>query len=501
MSSQMPLTRRTCLLSATTALIAGMVLHPLAAGAQDVTTITAALASEPQSLDPIYDTDLPALNVFYNVYDQLTAIDFEGKVSPALAEEWFASEDLKTWTFKLRSGASFHDGSPVTAADVVFTYETAMNDPASRLGGYLGQIETVKAVSDHEVEFRLKSSFAPFDRQVTLVPIVCKAAYEKMGAAEFARKPIGSGAYSVEDWAAGGAITLKRFDDYWGGKGTYETVKFLPVPDETTRANAIQSGDLDIALLGPSAVPAVRASGAVDVIDQNSNRIIYVGFNSNAQWLGDVRIRKAVDFAIDRVAIGERLLNGAVTPSSQLVAPVSFGYDTSIPATSHDLDKAKELVEASGYDGAPLTLSYPTAIVPQSSQIAQAIAYFLEEAGLNVELDGREYSTMINDWFSSSLPGMYIMAFAPTMLDADLPFDMLLRTGGQGYTFDPEIDALLDAQLAEPDQEKRAEIFSRITAKVNETTSYAPLFSDTYTYGVTKGLNWRSRPDGLIVLK
>lgn len=491
--------RRHSLLAAAAVTLAFLLPATSPAVAQEKTMINAALTAEPQSLDPLIDTDIPALNVFYNVFDQIVGIDAAGKVAPRLASEWTASDDLKTWVFKIREGAKFHDGSAVTAEDVVFTFDTAMTNPASRLGGYLTVVDKVEATGPLEVTFTLKSSLAPFDRQVTLVPIVSKAAYEKLGAAQFAKTPVGSGPYSVESWNSGASITLKRFDDYWGPKGTFETVVFQPVPDETTRANSAQSGDLDVVLLGPASVPAVRASGAVNVVDQPANRILYVGFNSNAKWLDDPNIRKAVDYAIDRQALSARLLNGAVTPTAQLIAPATFGYDSSISATAYDPEKAKELVAASGYDGSPLTLTYASAGLPQIDQIAQAVGFFMNEAGLTVTFDPLEYNTIINNWFSNQLPGVYIMAYAPTILDADLPFTHLLKSGGPGYSFTPDIDKLIEAQVAEPNSEERAKLLSEISKKVNEATFYAPLFTDTYTYAVANGVKWTPRPDGLLV--
>jgi peptide/nickel transport system substrate-binding protein len=467
--------------------------------AQDKDTVRAALVQEPESLDPIYDTNLPALTIFYNVFDQLAGIDATGKVVPRLATSWTASDDLKSWSFKLREGATCQDGSPITSADVLFTFETAMTDPKSRVGGYLTAVEKVEAKGDYEVDFTLKQAFAPFDRQATLVPIVCKAAYEAMGAAAYAKTPVGSGPYQVVSWTAGDSITLKRFDSYWGDKGKYANVIFQVVPDETTRANAVQSGDLDVALLGPSNVPAVQASGAVDVVTQQSNRILYLGFNSKQPMLSKLDMRKGIDMAIDRGLVAERLLDGSVTPTSQLVAPASFGFDTAIPATTTDLEQAKALIAAAGYDGSPIPLSYPTTGLPQIDQIAQAVDFFVQQAGVKTTLDPQEANTYINSWFTGSLPGLYLFAFAPSVMDADLPFSMLLKTGGQGYNSDAEIDALLDKQIAEADPVARAADLSKISTIVNTNTYYAPLFIDTYTYGVAKGLNWSPRPDGMIV--
>lgn len=489
------LTRR-ALLASTAALLALGVAHP--AMAQDRTTVTAALVAEPTSLNPIYDTGLPALNVFYNVFDQLTGIDATGAVVPRLASGWTHSDDLKTWTFSLREGATFHDGSLVSVDDVIFTYETAKSDPTSRLGGYLTTVESISA-SGNDVVFTLNIPYAPFDRQATLVPIVSKAAYEAMGADAYARKPVGSGPYSVESWANGDTITLQRYDGYWGNAGTYQTVVFQPVPDETTRANSVQSGDLDIALLGPSSVPAVEGSGSAEVVHQQSNRVVYLGFNSGSAWLEDVNLRKAIDMALDRQLLSDRLLNGAAEPASQLVAKVSFGYTDAIPSTAYDLEKAKSLVAASGYDGTAIPLTYPNTGLPQIDQVAQAVAFFLAEIGVNVTLDPQEANTFSNTWFGRELDGLYIFAFAPSVMDADLPYNMLLRSGGQGYANNPDIDALLDRQVGEADQAARAATIAEISALVTEHTYYAPLFIDTYSFAVTPGLEWSARPDGMIV--
>ncbi|WP_169195418.1 ABC transporter substrate-binding protein [Devosia sp. MC1541] len=491
----MILSRRT-LLATTTALLAMTALSP--AFAADKTSVTAALVAEPVSLNPIYDTSLPALNVFYNVFDQLTGIDASGAVVPRLADAWAASEDLMTWTFNLREGATFHDGSPVTAEDVLFTYETAMTDKTSRLGGYLSTVESISA-EGNRIIFSLKIPYAPFDRQATLIPIISKAAFGTMGAEAYARKPIGSGPYSVENWANSDTITLQRFDAYWGNKGTYETVIFQPVPDETTRANSVQSGDLDIALLGPSSVPAVEGSGSAKVVHQQSNRVVYLGFNATTAQLSNAKLRKAADLALDRQLLSSRLLNGAAEPASQLVAPVSFGYSPDIAPTTYNLDQAKALVAEAGYDGTAIPLTYPNTGLPQIDQVAQAIAFFLGEAGITVTLDPQEANTFSNSWFSASLGGFYLHAFAPSVMDADLPFNMLLRSGGQGYANNADIDALLDVQVGTAAQNARAATLAQISTIVTENTFYAPLFVDTYSYAVTPDVEWSPRPDGMIV--
>ncbi|TCL79747.1 MULTISPECIES: ABC transporter substrate-binding protein [unclassified Curtobacterium] len=461
-------------------------------------TVTAALTAEPSTLDPVFDTNLQSLNVFENVFDQLTTIGADGSVEPGLATEWTHDDALTTWTFTLRDDAEFSDGSPVTADDVVYTYETAMKDPESNLGGYMTAIDSLEATDDTTVVFHLNTAYAPFDRQVTLVSILPEAIYAE-GAKAFGQKPVGSGPYEVVKWTRGDSITLKRNPDYWGKQGTYENVVFQFVPDETTRANSVQSGDLDIALLGPASVDTAESSDAIDVVDTKSNRVIYTGFNATAKWLDDADFRKAVSLAVDRDAISEKLMAGTTEPASQLVASVTQGYDDSIEPTEQDVAKAKQLVEASGYDGSAITLSYPTTTLPQIQQLAQSIQQYLEAVGITVELDGQEFSTFSSNWFSNKFSGLYIYAFAPSVLDADLPLTMLTKSGGQGYAKNAEIDALLEKELAEPDEDARNADLGQVSAIVDENTYYAPLIADTYTYGVTKGLDWTPRPNGMIL--
>lgn len=498
--------RQTCAMRLTGALLAATALTAATAAtapafADPVETVYPALYGEPSSLDPLYDTNLPALNVYYAVYNRLATIDETGAVQPDLAKSWSHSDDLKEWTFELTEGVSCHDGAPMDSSDVVFTYMTAKSDPKSRLGGYYGLVESVEATSPTTVVFKLSAPFAPFDRQTTLAAIVCQEAYEAMGKEAFGRAPVGSGPYKFVEWAAGDAIKTTRFEGYFGKPGGYPNVVFKPVPDETTRANSVQSGDLSVALLGPSQVPAVKGGGAVDVVDQPSNRVIYLGFNSSFPFLGDEKVRKAIDLAVDRTLIGENLLNGLVEPMAQLVAPVTFGYNPSLTPTAQDVEKAKALLAEAGYDGTPIILEYPTTGLPQIDQIAQAVAYFLDQVGVKTELSPMEQTTFLNTWFTGKLQGIYIFAFAPSVMDASLPLNMLLKTGGQGYTFDERIDALLLEQIGEADPEKRAALLGEISSIVYERTLYAPLFNDTYTYGVTKGLAWQSRPDGMMVFR
>lgn len=465
----------------------------------DKTSVTVALLGEPASLNPIYETVPVSLNIFRNVFDQLTEISAEGDIEPRLAESWESSEDATEWTFHLRQDATWQDGTPVTAEDVVFTVETGKSDPKSNLASYLTDVATVEAVDEHTVVFTLAQPFAPFDRQLTLIPIVPKAHYEKVGGDEFAKAPMGSGAYAIESISET-AITLRANEDYWGGDATFEEVVFEPVPDDVTRANALQSGELDIAQLAPVNVSSVEGSGSIDVLKVDSNLVVYLGYNSTLPALSDPVLRQAIDMAIDREAIGTDLLYGLVTPNSQLVSSVTYGFDPDAEVREADMAEAKRLVEQSDYDGSTIKLFYPTSGITQVDQIAQVLAENIAKIGVDVTLAPSEPGAFTKDWFDANIQGMYIRSFAPSVMDAELPYRLLLKSGGMGYANDPEIDQLLVDQASQSDADERLDTLQQIGDIIAEKTYYSPLFTANYAYGRAAGVDWEPRADGLIVL-
>ncbi|GMA30899.1 ABC transporter substrate-binding protein [Litorihabitans aurantiacus] len=464
--------------------------------AQEAQRLRVALNGEPSTLNPIYDISVPSLSVFRSVFSGLTAIDAEGAVEPSLATSWDVDETAQTWVFTLDPDALFHDGTPVTAADVAFTFQQGMTDPEAATGSYVSRIEAVEATGEHEVTFRLKAPYAPFDRQVTLVPVISQAAYEA-DPEGFAVAPVGSGPYEVESWSRGDTLMVTRFADYFGEPAAAAEVEFRFVLDETTRANSLQAGDLDVAQIGASSVATLQGSGDLEVLEQESNRVLYLGFNTTAGPLGDPEVRRAIDMAVDREAISETLYQGYAAPSGQLVAPTTFGYSEAIEPTAYDPEAASELLAQSDYDGTPVVLSYPAMELPQITQLAQAVGGYLEEIGLTVQFDQQETANFRTAWLGKEFPGIYIWQFAPSIMDADLPLSLLVGPGTTRYFEDETVDALMAEQIGLTDPDERAAVLGELLGLVHDEVYYSSLFTDVYTYGVSAGSPWTPRADGL----
>jgi peptide/nickel transport system substrate-binding protein len=415
--------------------VAAAVAVVLAAGVLSQTAdaqsgqIAVSQSSDVLTLDPSLDTSPISLTVFKNIFDQLTDIDANGSVAPLIATSWETNSDATVWTFTIRTNAKFHDGTPITIDDVIWSYEKIRADGKSPVRAYMARIKSIEKVGDDKVRFTLTASFAPFPRQVSLISILPKKAYEEKGAS-FAQSPVGSGPFKVVRWVKDDRIELEAFADYYGGAPKIKTVIFRPVPAEAARAAALASGELDIVpVLPPTLVERLGARKGVRVEKVESNRVLYLGFDVTNPVLASLKLRQAIDQAIDREAITKRLLLGLGKPIGQVVAPVTFGYDAAIQPTAYNAEAARRLVKESGYGGEPILFQYPNNRYAFGEAVAQAVAGYLKAVGINVEMQGMEYTAFFPLWTGRKLNGMHMFAFGPSIMDADLPLSSLYETG------------------------------------------------------------------------
>jgi peptide/nickel transport system substrate-binding protein len=464
--------------------------------AADRDTLVVSQGSDVLTLDPTLDTSPISINVFRNVFDALTRIEADGSISPLLAESWTVSEDTKIWEFTIRTNSKFHNGQPVTVDDVVWTYQHLAAELKSPVRTYINKVKAIEPAGGNKVRFILSEPFAAFDRQVSLISIIPKRAFEEMGAAKFAVTPVGSGPFRVVRWVKDDRVELAAFADYWAGAPKVKTVIFRPVPSETTRAAALSSGELDVVpILPPALVTALSARKGLKIEKVASNKVVYVGFNITNPVLKDVRIRQAIDCAIDRNALTSRLLRGLGRPTGQVVAQVTFGYAPEIGPTPFDPARAKQLVAASGYKGEKITFQYPNNNIAFGDEAAQAIANYLGNVGINVELQGMEYSAYFPLWSNRKINAMHLFSYGPSIMDAELAIGSLYSSSGRVYWDDPKIEQLTQQQRGERDKDKRRAIIRELLKYCNELVLYAPLYNEIHAYGIQERVKWQPRPD------
>jgi peptide/nickel transport system substrate-binding protein len=457
-------------------------------------------SSDVLTLDPSASTDPISLNVYKNVFDQLTDIAADGSVAPELATSWTSTDQSKVWTFTILKGVKFHDGSPLTVADVVWSYRKIMDDPKSPVRAYLTTVQKVEAVGDDQVRFTLNASFAPFPRQLSLISILPEKIYNERGA-EFGTKPVGSGPFKVTEWLKDDRLVLEAFAGYHGETPKIPRVIFRPVPAEATRASGLLSGDLDIVpLLPPSLIDTLSRANGIRVEKVRSNRILYLGFDVENPLLKNVKLRQAIDYAINRDAICRGLLRGLGTPEGQVVAPVTFGYDKDIAPTAFDPAKARQLVAESGYAGEPILFQYPTNRYAFGQEVAQAVAGYLKSVGINVQMQGMEYSAFFPLWLGKKLSGIHLFSYGPSIMDADLPLGSLYETGpSRGKWSNAEVNDLIKQQRAESDPQKRAALIGKVWQISKDEAPYVILYNEIQAYGIRNGVNWTPRPDERLI--
>ena len=463
--------------------------------------ITVAQATDVFTLDPSMDISSTGLNVLTNIFSALTGIKGDGNLEPLIAKSWVASPDALTWTFTLNEKAKFDDGTPVKPEGVVWTYEKIRNDPKSPARSYLALIKSIDAVDGNKVRFVLTKPFAIWDRQTSLISIMSKSAYERLGAEGYARKPVGAGPFRVVDWVKDDHLTLHAVEGHWLKTPQVKQLIFKPVPAEASRVAALQSGDVDVvAILPPSAVARLKDRPSVKVVSIASNRVMFLGMNVNNPVLSDIKLRQAIDYAIDREAISKQLLRGLGEPASQILAPSSFGYDPSRKATKYDPAKAIQLVKESGYKGQEITLSFGNGRVAFGDEVVQAIIGYLGTAGIKVKLDSQAFNSWLPAWLEKKMPALYVMSYGPSIMDAELALSTLYESGtGRGYWDSPQMDKLIAQQRAETDPAKRKKIIADIWKLSQDNLVLAPIYVDYHSYGMSSKVDWKPRPDGRLL--
>ena len=466
-------------------------------GAAPGNELTIGVVTEPESSpDPIVDGSLAGYNIYYNLFDQLTKLDEDGAIQPSLATDWSSNDDFTEWTFTIRDDVEFHDGTPLTAEDVVFTYETVLATPDSDNLGYMGMLESVAATDATTVVFTLNSPFSPWPSITTAQSIVPQDVYTELGSEEFAQAPVGSGPFSFVSWTRGVDYVLKANEDYWGGAPEVDTLTFQTVADEEARLNGVISGSLDIALISPNQVSAIEGSG-VDVASRPSNGATFLGINSTTGPLADARIRQAIWHAIDGEELVSAVLADRAVANDQIVAPNVTGYVEDAEGPAFDPDLAQSLLAEAGYDGTPIALEYATdGRIPMSAEIAQAVGGYLEAVGITVELVGMDQASLSNRIYGTvDMAGLYLNTWAPSTMDGDMPITNMFAGGQNDYAKSPETAALVAEQRTVAGADRIA-VFDRL-AGANFASAYLiPLFTPVADYAVAPGIDWTPRVDG-----
>jgi peptide/nickel transport system substrate-binding protein len=476
--------------------------------------VTVAQGVDPTTLDPHDHEETPAFNVLLNLYDTLLVRDKDLKITPWLATS-YKLVNPTTWEFKLRQGVKFTNGEEFDAEVAKFSLERMAN-PANNLRmTALRTIDRVEVKDKHTIHIVTKKPFPTLDAHLTLRGAMVPPKYFKEKDKSFlARNPVGTGAFKLVRWVKDDRIELEANEQWWHGAPKIKTLLFRPIPEEATRMSALQTGEVDIATnVPPHLVKEIKDHAKVTISSAPSVRTIFMpiynvqcemsqgSYDCTKKYPGptaDARVRQAINYAVDIDSIIKNVLEGQAIRIATPLTSKHFGYDPKIKPFPHDMAKAKKLLAEAGYPkGIDLVLHSPNGRYPKDKEVAEAIAGQLTQAGIRTELKVYEWTTYMNKIAYPHGGGpMWLIGWGNTTWDADYTYTPMFRTGQVLANYwNPDFNALLEEGQTTMDPKKRLAAYAKAGRFFIDDAPAICLYQQIDSYGVSRKLDWKARPD------
>ena len=461
-----------------------------------------------------YDT--ATMNVNMNIFNTLVEPDQIFRLKPKLATSWNNPNNI-TWRFYLRENVKFHNDYSFTSEDVNYTIELIKGDNSSGLRDLLASIEKVEIIDEYTVDIITDRPCPTLLNKLVDIPILSKR-YQEETSIEW---PIGTGPYKLVKYVEDEHVMLERFDDYWGGSLEVKNATFIKIDDEEEMKNAIIAGGIDIAdPIIPMYYEEIIECPGVTVERCPHPSVTYlsfdfrendsVGFKGEKNPLSDVRVRKAIYYAINITNIIDSILNGTdfAEPASQFVSPLIFGYNPNIERLPYDLEKAKELMKEAGFeDGFELVLdchndSYNIKqiaenIQTQLSEIIDVKLNFLPLEDFYMKIISRNTSFFMIGWLAATGDGGEIFDYIIRTVDKEAG----IGTYNLGYYSNPEVDWIGDNVSHILDPEERLELMQEGFRIAMEDVAWVPLYVPKCTYGIADYVAWSPRPNMVLAVE
>jgi peptide/nickel transport system substrate-binding protein len=480
------------------------------------------LFADVSTLDPHFNNIAPNVSMSANMFDALVNTDGDGHLTPGLATSWRAV-DPTTWEFKLRRGVKFHDGSDLTAEDVIFSLDrpaTLTNSPGP-FTSYTKQIVGKQIVDPYTIRLKTAAPYGPLALDVSTIFIVSKKAALHATQEDFnsGKALIGTGPFKFAGFTRGDRVELVRNPLYWGAKSEWDKVTFRILTADGARLAALLAGEVDaIDNVPPADVADIRKNTKFTLAQKVSWRTIFWTMDQSRDVtpdisgedgkpltknpLKDIRVRQAISKAINRQALTERTLDGLGVPASNIVAPGILGYVKSLKVEQYDPEGAKKLLAAAGYpNGFNLTLHGPNNRYINDERVVQTVAQFLSRIGIVTKVETLPLSVYFGKArtadFSVALLGWGTLA-------GDFGLRTLLGTQNAatgwgtwnwGRYSNPAMDKLVQSSLASVDLQTREKFAEQAATVALQDYAVIPLHHQYATWAVRKGVKYEPRID------
>jgi peptide/nickel transport system substrate-binding protein len=483
------------------------------------------LAAPATSMDPHFYNTSPNISVAMHVFDRLTHRSPDAKVIPWLAESW-TSLDETTWEFRLRPGATFHDGVALTPDDIAFSVARVLNVPNSPggFGGYVRAITSVETVDPTTVRFHTNGPAPNLPGDLAAVAIIFRHAGQGASTEDYnsGRAAIGTGPYRLVQYASGNRVHLARNEAWWGDKPDWDRVTIRFISNPGARVAALLAGDVDVIDMPPATdLPRLRTDPKLSIYSTQGLRAIFLASDFSRQGsepfitdidgnklarnpLQDLRVRRALSAAINRAAIVERVMQGTAIATGQWLPASAFGYAPDIGVPAYDPAQAKALLAEAGYPrGFRMILHSPNDRYPNDIATAQVVAQMWARIGVQTAVEGlpwepysmranhQEFSVGLIGWGSSTAEA------GSMLLNAIGTFDPIAGRGSSnsGRYSDPALDAMTDKALRTLDDATREQLLTdEVRASVAQLP-IIPLHQLINFWATRKGIIYEPRAD------
>ena len=476
-----------CVLRLTTALLLLLILVLPALSCTsrpEPQTLVMIIESSPTNLDPRVGLDAFSERIDQLVFDDLLNRDEHLNVIPALAEHW-EIPDPRTYVFRLHRGVRFHDGRALTSRDVKWTFDSLLQGKirSTKAAVYKPHVDHIEASDDYTVIFHLKDAFSPLlwnlsDGAIGIVPYG--------SGDEITRHPIGSGPFRFVSAEQDKEVVIERNEDYWGQKARLQRIKFMVVPDTTTRALELRKGSADVVAnaLTSDMVLALEHNPDVEVLHGPGTVLNYLAFNFRDPILRDLRVRQAIAYAINRQPIIEYLWRGFAEPAYSVLPPQSWAYNGDTPHYDYNPQRAREILDAAGYrevDGVRFHLTMKTSTEESTRLFVAVLQQQLRAVGIALDIRTFEFATFFADVTSGAYQ-LYSLRWIGGNEDPDI-FEYAFHSSkfaphgaNRSYYANPRLDALIDQARSELDQNTRKQMYFEVQHILAEDLPYVDLW-------------------------
>ena len=462
----------------------------VSASAEAKDSIVIAVDTDYETLHPVNTTTTIETNLVNQIYDTLALDDPEdptGDMIPRIAESWEISEDGCCYTFHLRQGVLFHNGTELTAEDIGFSLDLCA--ASEYQGTMVDGMDHWEIVDDYTINVYTSGPYAPFLRSVVDVPIGCKSYYESVDENTFAQSPVGCGPYVFVDHNEGTTITLAAFEDYYGGCPEIKNVTIKVISDAASMSIGLQGHQIDFAEVDPSVYSTLQKAKGVVLETVDTSTFGFIAMNTEVEPFNNAKVRQAINYAVDRESIIIAAQEGLAVANSNLLTPDREGYSESQKQYTYDPETAKSLLAEAGY---PDGFDAGKMIIRESNKLlAQIVQADLEAVGITTTIEILE----ANAYYDQLLSGNFTVSCLEMTLEGDtqqvslaLESDYIGMANNARWS-DERVEELFNEAVETVDEDARIAIYEEIFSIVQDEAVYCVCYNPVMVFAYQEGLN------------